>query len=375
MPPNMELVEWQLLAAVVYMILGRWLVGLRTRWQSAAFALLNVSAVYVFCFWRRDERFTALFNLLFLAYLALIAAQYLAMRLWSRRAGSLPWLAFFTPIGMLAAIRYAPIARISGSISASIHGVLQRHPEFTLGWVFIGFSYLAFRTSYLVLEVRNGVVPQPNFWEYLGFAFFAPTLSVGPINRYSQHHLAFAETNRPEIPAATALLRLLTGMVKYRFLGPLLNQLTYSGLLLDGHPHPWVDLPIAAVAYYLYLYCNFSGFCDMAIGCAGFMGVSVAGEFRPSLCRAEHEGFLEPLAHHALALHARRGFFPAVQGAGALLRPGVGEPRHRPDHRGGVSAGWHLAWHRLELRRLRRGTCARSSGQLLLRTLAAKMAW
>jgi D-alanyl-lipoteichoic acid acyltransferase DltB (MBOAT superfamily) len=59
----------------------------------------------------------------------------------------------------------------------------------------------------------------------------------------------------------------------------LLNQLTYSGLLLDGHPHLWVDLPIAAVAYYLYLYCNFSGFCDIAIGGAGLMGIPVAENF------------------------------------------------------------------------------------------------
>ena len=74
-------------------------------------------------------------------------------------------------------------------------------------------------------------------------------------------------------------MRVLVGAVKFKFFGPLLNQLTYSGLLLDGHPHLWVDLPIAAVAYYLYLYCNFSGFCDIAIGGAGLMGIPVAENF------------------------------------------------------------------------------------------------
>jgi D-alanyl-lipoteichoic acid acyltransferase DltB (MBOAT superfamily) len=71
----------------------------------------------------------------------------------------------------------------------------------------------------------------------------------------------------------------LVGAVKYAFFGPLLNQLTYTGLLLDGHPHLLVDLPIAAVAYYLYLYCNFSGFCDIAIGGAGLMRFAVAENF------------------------------------------------------------------------------------------------
>ena len=75
----------------------------------------------------------------------------------------------------------------------------------------------------------------------------------------------------------------IVGAVKYRFIGPLLNQLTYSGLLLDGHPHFWIDLPVSAIAYYLYLYCNFSGFCDIAIGAAGMMGISVAENFNHPL--------------------------------------------------------------------------------------------
>jgi D-alanyl-lipoteichoic acid acyltransferase DltB (MBOAT superfamily) len=75
-------------------------------------------------------------------------------------------------------------------------------------------------------------------------------------------------------------LRLLIGAVKYRFLAGLLDQMTYTGLLLDGHPHHWADLGVAAVAYYLYLYCNFSGFCDMAIGAAGLIGVDVEENFR-----------------------------------------------------------------------------------------------
>jgi D-alanyl-lipoteichoic acid acyltransferase DltB (MBOAT superfamily) len=36
---------------------------------------------------------------------------------------------------------------------------------------------------------------------------------------------------------------------------------------------------VAAVAYYLFLYCNFSGFCDIAVGMAGLMGVPVDENF------------------------------------------------------------------------------------------------
>jgi D-alanyl-lipoteichoic acid acyltransferase DltB (MBOAT superfamily) len=265
-----------LFAACVYVAVCRWLVGWRSRARDPAFALLNLGTVYFLFFWRKDDRGVLQLNLLFAVYLLLVSAQYLALRFWSERSGWLPTLAFLTPIAILVVIHSAPLAELCGLFSISMRDVLAAYPVST---TFAGLSYLAFRTSHLALEVRNGIVPRPGFWEYLGFAFFAPTLSVGPISPYSQHRRGFADTDRPAIPVGRALLRVLVGAVKFRFLGPILNQLTYSGLLLDGHPHLWVDLPVAAVAYYLYLYCNFSGFCDIAIGGAGLMGIPVAENF------------------------------------------------------------------------------------------------
>lgn len=268
------------LAAGVYVLLGRVLVAQRFRGRGAAFALLNLAAVYLFFFWGRDARFVPLFTMLFVGYVAMVSVQYVTLRLWSGATGLRPWLAFLTPIIFLVAIRYTPVVTIAAHVSAKAHEILLRNPQFTLAWVFVGMSYLAFRTSYLVLEVRNGVVPRPTYWQYIGFAFFAPTLSVGPISPYSLHRRALDEEVPPTIPVGRAMLRVLVGGVKFFYFGPLLNSgLSYSGLLLDGHPHLWIDLPIAAVAYYLFLYCNFSGFCDIAIGGAGLMGIQVAENF------------------------------------------------------------------------------------------------
>jgi D-alanyl-lipoteichoic acid acyltransferase DltB (MBOAT superfamily) len=269
----------ELLGSIAYVLLGRWFVARRA---AAAFALLNVAALYIFFFYGKDVRFQTLFNLLFVVYVALVSFQYVTLLVWAkgkdRSQGRGVWLAFFTPLAILAVIRYAPLGEIVRPFP-SIRVVLERHPEFTLGSVLVSYSYLAFRTSRLVLEVRNGIVVLPSYWEYLGFAIFAPTLSVGPINLYSRHVKAFIADDSPGIPVGQSLLRVLTGAVKFRFLGPILNELTYSGLLLDGHPHSWVDLPVAIVAYYLFLYCNFSGFCDIAIGGAGLMGIDVAENF------------------------------------------------------------------------------------------------
>ena len=80
-----------------------------------------------------------------------------------------------------------------------MYNALRRYP--TPPREFVGISYLAFRTSHLVLEVRNGVVPRPSFSQYLGFAFFVCTLSVGPISPFSHLPMAFEEDGRPDNPA------------------------------------------------------------------------------------------------------------------------------------------------------------------------------
>jgi len=230
------------------------------------FAVLNVAGVFLFLFYGGKEHFV----LRFVIYLALIVGLYLVLLLFAEKRGGWPWLAFFAPIAALIVVRYVP-----GEWYVALGHALGK------GWRgvpnMIGISYLAFRCSRLVLEVRNGVVKKPNFLEYLNFAFFLPTMPVGPINTYANFRRGFAE--RYEVPVGRAALRILVGAVKYQFLGNLCNQLTYSGLLLDDHPHHWLDLPVAMLFYYLYLYLNFSGFCDMAIGAAALIGLPVPENF------------------------------------------------------------------------------------------------
>ena len=253
-------------AVGVYVVLGRLVVARLTgATRDAAFALLNLASVYALFF---PVGYLTL-AVVFAAYVLLAVVQHAVLR-----AGGGTFSAFALPIAALIGVKSLPyivdasFALPSGESLSTLWGAL------------IGISYFAFRTSYLVVEVRNGVVPLPTLSQYLGFCFFAPTMAVGPINRYSTFRTGL-DSPRDAVagPPATAALRLLVGAVKFRVLAGLLDQLSYSGLLLDGHPHHWIDLVVAAVAYYLYLYCNFSGFCDMAIGVAGLLGVKVEENF------------------------------------------------------------------------------------------------
>ncbi len=213
-------------------------------------------------------------------YLLAVFLHYVLMRLYVSRASWLPTIAFLFPIAVMLVVKYVP--GISEPFRAQLNFIHKRH----IAEFFVGISYTAFRLSHFALEVRNGVVPMPNIWEHLSYALFVPTLLVGPISRYSVFRESLYHPDRTQTPLGASALRILVGITKYLFLASMIEQLSYGGLLLDAHPHPWIDLPVAAVAFYIYLYLNFSGYCDMAIGTAGLIGIRVEENFdHPFLSR------------------------------------------------------------------------------------------
>ena len=236
-------------------------------WREIALVIINLSGVYWFLFYQHQSHYVSRFIL----YLGIVLFQYAMLRAFVFRGSWVPWLAFFTPLIFLVVIRYVPgsaYIELGRALGVTIKGI----PEL------VGLSYLAFRSSRLVLEVRNKAAKMPNVAEYLNFCFFLPTMPVGPINTYANYRLGF-DSIPLDFPVGRCLMRMLVGFVKFYFLGALCNQLTYSGLLQDDHPHHWIDLPVAILFFYLYLYCNFSGFCDMAIGAAGLIGIPVPENF------------------------------------------------------------------------------------------------
>jgi|SRR5450756_219693 len=255
---------------LLYLITTRAIVGFVPGiLREFLFAGVNVAGCYWLLFYQQSDHY----HTAFAVYVAVVLWQYVMLRLFAGRGGAKPWLAFFAPITVLMVMRYGPLC-----LPAHTEGLLAVHLQHSVASYLVGLSYLAFRSSHLVLEIRNGVVKTPSLWQYVGFCFFVPTMTVGPINAYSNHVRAFA-AEPPVVPMGRAALRIIVGAAKYYFLGSLCNRLTYEGLLLDEHPHHWIDFPVAVVFYYLYLYCNFSGFCDMAIGAAGIIGIPVTENF------------------------------------------------------------------------------------------------
>lgn len=242
--PNWMLAYIAVCFPLVYFVPNGWA-------RAAAFALVNVG----FIFFRRYgvESFAG-----FAFHLGFVLVYFVLLRGVAAKPGRFGFAA-----AMLAPILVLVIAKADDF--AEIFGI----------------SYLALRLVLLGAEVRDGVAAPPGLLNYLCFAFYAPLQAMGPIASYADFVESFA---KPRVldrrDAARAAVRIAVGLFKYRLLANALLPLTSENLLLDGYYHGVLDFAAAFFGYYLYLYCNFSGFIDIALGISALFGINIPENFR-----------------------------------------------------------------------------------------------
>ncbi|HSR19632.1 MAG TPA: D-alanyl-lipoteichoic acid biosynthesis protein DltB [Anaerolineales bacterium] len=181
-------------------------------------------------------------------------------------------------IALLAAI-FLGLAPLLAAKYAYLAGV-----EYPL--VFVGLSYVTFRSLDVLLGIHDGVITRLDPFRYLVFLLFFPSISSGPIDRYRR----FSEDwERPRDlrqvldDADQGIHRIFTGFL-YKFV---------LAALIQQH---WMD-PVAAAegiganisymyAYSLYLFFDFAGYSAFAVGFSLLLGIHTPENFnRPFLAR------------------------------------------------------------------------------------------
>lgn len=142
----------------------------------------------------------------------------------------------------------------------------------------LGISFITFTVISYLVDVRNGIVsPEKSFWRFFLYLSFFPHLIAGPIMRAREllpqlKHLTF----KPKLLKLGVLL-FAVGMIKKVVIA---DQVA----LWVDHYYEGVtrDLPHALLAFYgfaVQIYCDFSGYVDMALGLAFILGVRLPLNF------------------------------------------------------------------------------------------------
>lgn len=150
----------------------------------------------------------------------------------------------------------------------------------------LGISYLAIRLIDLILAAHARALRGLTLIDYLAFMLSPHTLPAGPIQLYSDFLRGRIE-RWSSVDLAAGAARMGVGVAKKlladSFLLPLVT--VHMGNHLTGAGDPQKSVLIMLVANLLYIYLDFSAYCDLAIGAARAGGRRLPENFNWPLVR------------------------------------------------------------------------------------------
>lgn len=217
-------------------------------------------------------------------YLALIVVTTLVnflAALWierRRQSGKLALtLAASISLGILGIFKYYNF--FIDNVNTLAPGAAFRHLEFLLP---VGISFFTFQALGYTIDVyRRELRAERNLLHFASFISFFPQLVAGPIER-AKNLLPQIKREKPQpslYGAVSGLHWILYGLFKKLVvadnIAPLVDS-TYSSV----ESQSGLSLLIATYLFAFQIYCDFSGYCDIAVGSARCVGINLMENFR-----------------------------------------------------------------------------------------------
>ncbi|MDF0595530.1 MBOAT family O-acyltransferase [Psychromarinibacter halotolerans] len=138
----------------------------------------------------------------------------------------------------------------------------------------VGISFYTFQAISYVMDVDRGhITPCRNPFDVALYISFFPQLVAGPIVRAAHFLPQLDNPRRPDAVArATAVVLILSGLFKKMVVANYLSVMLVDPAfgLPDGQY--WLSALTATLGYAIQIYCDFSGYSDIAIGVALLLG-------------------------------------------------------------------------------------------------------
>jgi D-alanyl-lipoteichoic acid acyltransferase DltB (MBOAT superfamily) len=144
----------------------------------------------------------------------------------------------------------------------------------------VGISFYTFHGVSYVLDIYHGKIqPTRNIIDYALFVSFFPLLVAGPIERAT--HL-LPQLKKPRSfdysKAVDGMRQILWGLFKKVVIAD--NCASYVNKVFENYPmQTGSTLALAAVFFAFQLYCDFSGYSDIALGSARLLGIELLRNF------------------------------------------------------------------------------------------------
>ena len=144
----------------------------------------------------------------------------------------------------------------------------------------VGISFFTFQAmSYTIDVYRENLRPAPHFLDFVLFVTFFPQLVAGPIVRASEFLPQLQKKNSfKDVDVHLAFGQFLSGFVKKAVIADLIAG-PVDAVFSAPAEYTAFSIAIAVLCYAIQIYCDFSGYSDMAIGTARLLGYELTKNF------------------------------------------------------------------------------------------------
>lgn len=144
----------------------------------------------------------------------------------------------------------------------------------------LGISFIVFeKITYLVDVYRGTSAPARSLWHYLTFVFLFPKLLAGPILKFHQMR---AQIERHQVTLddiEAGLLRFMLGLAKKVLVADTVAEIADKLFGMPAGGLGFTEAWLAALAFAVQIYFDFSAYSDMAIGLARALGFRLPENF------------------------------------------------------------------------------------------------
>jgi alginate O-acetyltransferase complex protein AlgI len=145
----------------------------------------------------------------------------------------------------------------------------------------VGISFFTFQAISYTVDVKRGLIEPASLIDMAVYLSFFPHLVAGPIVRAREFLPQLARPRDPERVAVSAGLTLIAmGLVKKVVIADYLGRVVVDPVFGVPQAYHAPDVLLAAYAYAAQIYCDFSGYTDIAIGLALLLGFVFPQNFR-----------------------------------------------------------------------------------------------
>ncbi|MBI3394678.1 MAG: MBOAT family protein [Spirochaetia bacterium] len=154
----------------------------------------------------------------------------------------------------------------------------------------LAISFYTFQLIAYTVDTYRGQIPErATFTRFMVFTLFFPHFVAGPIMRHSDFVPQLDNIRPSAEKMIEGMFLILIGLIKKVVVADNMSA-AISDVFLNPFKYDWVSTTLAGFGYTVRVYCDFSGYTDIARGLAKLMGLELPENFKaPFLARSIRE--------------------------------------------------------------------------------------